>query len=92
MPSEKTVRELPKTFIGRAEVRGFEFVQLEASDKAFLYEVSIPGVARKHYEVFQRRINRRHKVISYPGAKSFGIWAWIYSDLKHAIAKYEEIA
>lgn len=37
------MKELPKEFIGRGEMRGFHFTLLDATDKAYLYKVDMNG-------------------------------------------------
>jgi hypothetical protein len=70
-------RELPETFVGRGEVRGFNFTQIAYSPNAvfptYLYQVDNAGTT--HYEIFARKQNHRHGVISYPTANAFGVWA-----------------
>lgn len=83
--------ELDKTKIGIGEMKGFAFIQMEASDKAYVYAVDMGEVT--YYEVFKRRINTRfeeHKV-SYPTSKAFGIWAWCYRDYEKAINRFNEL-
>jgi hypothetical protein len=65
------MKELATQFIGKGEVKGFEFTQLKAGN-AYLYRVT--NGHSTWYEVFKRKINKWNQV-SYPRAKSFGIWA-----------------
>lgn len=67
------MKELQKEFIGRGDVSGFNFTQLQATDMAYLYMVEYEGV--KYYEVFKRRENARYGCVSYPTSKGFGVWA-----------------
>lgn len=80
---------LPQHFIGKGEVKGYEFRLLSKTDKAFIYEVSSSGT--KHYEVFKYRINKRFSCISYPNSKAFGIWAWTKENLESALLKFQEL-
>ena len=90
MEKENTIRKLPEQFIGRGEVRGFQFSQISMTDRAFCYEVRING-AVTHFEVFRRKINHQYSCESYPTAKAFGIWAWTYPSLEEAIKKLTSI-
>ena len=84
------MKELPKRFMGRGEVKGFIFRQIRCADRAFLYEVNTGGGI--HYEVFRKRINRRFARLSYPTANAFGIWAWTYSSLEKAELRFSQLA
>ncbi len=46
------VKELPKLFEGRGEVKGFTFSQLRTSEKAIIYEVRDNETGNLHFEVF----------------------------------------
>lgn len=83
------VTELRKHFIGRGEVKGFEFEQLSATDNAYLYEVTFNG--EKHYEFFKRKVNTQYNQVSYPTSKAFGVWAWTTSNKDLAIEKFNEL-
>jgi len=73
---------LKKEFVGRGEVKGFNFSQISKTNLGFLYEVDTNGSI--YYEVFQKRINRRFACVSYPTSRAFGIWAWTTTDIKRA--------
>lgn len=77
------IKQLPVQYIGRGEVRGFQFSKFCMTDRAFCYEVRINGVIT-HYEVFRRKINLQYDCESYPTANAFGIWAWTYTCLGKA--------
>ena len=79
------MRELEKEFIGIGEVKGHKFTQIYASKWGFIYEVDTGG--RKYYEVFKRRLNHQYNIVSYPGSKSFGKWAWTIGSLEKAKQK-----
>lgn len=87
--SDDSIRPLELEFIGRGEVKGFEFRQILCGDYAYLYEVQDEG--KIYFEVFQKRINRRYSSISYPTANAFGIWAWTYKDIDPALDKFHSI-
>jgi hypothetical protein len=80
------IKNLPEQFVGRGEVRGFEFIQISKTNRGFCYEVSSNGIIT-HYEVFRRKINKRFNCESYPTAKSFGLWAWTYRTKEEALNK-----
>lgn len=82
--------ELKITFIGRGEVKGFEFTQLYATSTAFCYKV-VSNIGHEHYEVFRRIVNKKHNCISYPKSKSFGKWAWSFYNLQRALDKFNKI-
>lgn len=78
------MKELPKYLKGRGEVRGFTFEQIHCSDRGYIYKVTDDQKGYVHYEVFCRHENSLYKCISYPGSKSFGIWAWCTPSLERA--------
>lgn len=81
------MKELSEHFIGRGEVRGFEFKQIEKTDNGYIYSVIGEGVT--HYEVFKRRENTQFNCISYPNSNSFGVWAWSVNTLEKAKERLE---
>lgn len=83
------IKELALDFIGRGPYKGFEFNQLLASKKAFVYNVNVNGAL--YYEVFYKRINTRFGAVSYPSPEAFGYWAWNYRTLDKAIQKFNEL-
>lgn len=83
------MKPLEKEFIGRGEVKGFKFIQIKATDLAYLYKV-INGNAI-YYEVFKKRENARYGVISYPTSNAFGVWAWTYMSFERAEYKFNEL-
>ena len=86
MEKANTIRQLPEQFIGRGEVRGFQFAQICKTERAFCYGVRINGVIT-HYEVFKRKINNQFACESYPSAKAFSIWAWTFTCLGKVLEK-----
>ena len=83
------MKQLASNFIGKGEVKNYQFSLLGMTDRAFIYEVDTGD--SKYYEVFKKKVNHRFACISYPTAKAFGIWAWTYSDLGAAIKKYNQL-
>lgn len=81
---KSTTLELKKEFFGRGVTKGFQFRQIRATKRGYLYEVTDCSI---YYEVFEKRINKRFACISYPTSKSFGIWAWTYPNLENAIKR-----
>ena len=77
------LKELPIEFIGRGEVKGFTFKQLERSNTACIYEVT-DTLSEKWYEVFKLKINKRFSCYAYPKSKSFGVSAWTCKTLDKA--------
>ena len=84
------LREIPLTFEGKGEVRGYTFTQVKKSEKGYIYEVTRPGLA-PHYEIFERVENKRFGVYSYPGSAAFGHWAWTANTLEMAIHKFNQL-
>ena len=80
--SEIEPTALPLEFEHKSGNTPFKFKQMAKSEKGFIYEVDDEGVI--HYEVFEKRINRRFNTISYPNDNSFGVWAWTYRDKEKA--------
>lgn len=83
------MKDLPKHFIGRGEVRKFKFTRIRCAERAFIYEVDTGD--SKYYEVFKKRRNRRFGNVSYPTSNAFGIWAWVFVTLEHAEKKFKEL-
>ncbi len=78
----KWFKSLDKEFIGRADMKGFSFKQLEINDKSVLYQVTNGN--NIHYEVFKNKGR-------YPFTKAFGAWAWCTSDKDRAYGLYEKL-
>ncbi len=81
------LNELPLRFIGRGEVRGFEFEQIVKNDWGYVYKVRQPGL-QEYYEVFKRIENSRFNRVSYPGSNSFGISAWTCKSQEDAMIRF----
>ena len=78
----KNIIPLKKEFVGRGEVKGFNFSQISKTNWGFLYEVNTGHMI--YYEVFKKRVNHRFVCVSYPTSRAFGIWAWTTTDIKQA--------
>lgn len=83
------IRDIPLDFDGRGEVRGFAFRCCMRNGLAYMYEVVHRDSGHKHWEVFERRENRRFGVVSYPKSSSFGLWAWCCRDYNDALKRYD---
>lgn len=83
------MKELQLEFIGRGQVKGFIFTQLNKSEKAYIYKVDTGSST--HYEVFKRKVNKQFNCISYPSDKAFGYWAWSCSTLQRAEQVFEQL-
>jgi len=83
------MKELEKEFIGKGQVRGFEFTQVKKTEFGYIYKVDTKHTVM--YEVFQKKENSRYSCISYPTNKAFGIWAWTYKSLDSALDRLEDI-
>lgn len=77
---------MDKEFVGRAEMKGFIFKQLEINEKSVLYQVIDENnkTSNVHYEVFKNKGR-------YPFTKAFGSWAWCIRDKDRAYKLYEEL-
>ncbi len=84
------LKELPVEFVGRGEVRGFEFRQIMKSDKGYIYEVRQLEL-KPYYEVFRRIENHRFGCISYPGSSSFGITIWTAKTMADALERFKNL-
>ena len=83
------MKELQEQFIGRGQVKGFAFTQIEKTASYYIYEVKTES--SKYYEVFKRMENTRFGCVSYPTNNAFGTWAWTYLDLNKAEDKADEL-
>lgn len=83
------MRELPTEFVGKGEVKGFHFRQLDKTEKGYLYEVVTESGT--HYEVFERRVNELYGTVTYPSSKAFGIWAYCIGKLDKAKQRLSDI-
>jgi hypothetical protein len=83
------MKELQEEFIGRGQVKGFAFTQIEKTASYYIYEVKTES--SKYYEVFKRMENTRFGCVSYPTNNAFGTWAWTYLDLSKAEDKADEL-
>jgi hypothetical protein len=85
------MRELPISFQGKGEVKGYTFSQKAKSDKAYIYYV-YSGDEISHFEVFEHRVNTRFNCVTYPKSNMFGIWAWCFVDEKKAWDKFNSLS
>ena len=85
------MKELELKFSGTGEVKGYEFEQLDKSKFAYIYKKTHVESGTVSYEVFKRMENRQFDCISYPKSKSFGVWAWEYSDHLAALRCFMDI-
>jgi len=84
-------KELRISFVGRGEVKGFLFEQVEKSNKAYIYEVS-DTFGHKWHEVFTRREDARFGKIAYPKSNSFGLWVWSARTIEKAQLRFNLIS
>lgn len=84
------MKELPKQFNGKGQVKGYAFNQITATPYGYIYtKTSLEG--SKTFEVFKRLENPLYNVVSYPTDKAFGKWAWNTGNLKRANEILESI-
>ena len=76
------MRELKLKFIGKGQVKGFEFTQIKKNQYGYIYKVNTGS--NIHYEVFYHKENKMYECVSYPTNKAFGLWAWTAKDLERA--------
>lgn len=80
------MKELRKEFEGTGEVKGFHFKQVYDGGNFYVYEVTdMTDVRLKHYEVFEKRVNKRFDCETYPRSINFGKWAWTTSTFEQAL-------
>jgi len=79
---------LKEEFEGRGEVKGFNFKQIAATPKAYIYEVTQIDSGEVLYEVFKHKVFKPENRVKYPSSKAFGIWAWTTSDIDKAIIRF----
>lgn len=68
------IRELELQFIGRGEVKGDLFEQLQFNGTLYLYRRTAP-TGRVCYEVFKRKVHPTRGHVRYPHSNAFGPWA-----------------
>lgn len=84
------IKELRSSFEGIGEVRGFMFDKVLDNGRVYVYAVTRDG-GGVHYEVFERRVNDRFGVVSYPKSNAFGDWAYACTRFCDAIRRFEEL-
>lgn len=85
----KKVKDLPNFFIGKGEVRGFEFSLVKHSDKAYLYEVNTGD--NIHYEIFKKESRSNSVIHCRPTSDSYSRWAWTKDTKEEALLKFNEL-
>lgn len=80
---------LEKEFLGKGEVKGFKFKQVQKSNTAYIYEVN--SGSSIYYEVFSRVVNTKRQKEVYPLAKHFSIWAWTQMNYESAKRKFNQL-
>jgi hypothetical protein len=88
--SAEIIKPLPIKFVGRGEVKGYDFTLICKTKWGFCYEVRLDGIIT-HYEVFLRKINKRFGSESYPSAKSFSYWTRTFKTKVQAIRKLNSL-
>jgi hypothetical protein len=83
------MKNLEQNIIGKGEVKGFLFTQMQISSKLYLYKVNTSTTI--HYEVFKRKQKTNSKRHCFPTSKAFGIWAWTYESYEKAIGKFNHL-
>ena len=90
----KNLTKLPITFTGKAEVRGFEFLQFAENANSYIYQVDTGDAL--HYEVFKKKtsavcldfLTRKYSetdfMENYPKRNAFGVTAWTTGSLNKA--------
>lgn len=77
---------------------GFMYTQLQASEKAYLYEQKDKNTGLVvGYEVFRHKEGKAFVVagnfvpasVQFPSNEAFGLWAWTLRTLEQAIARFE---
>jgi hypothetical protein len=85
------IKELSDEFVGIGEVSGYVFRKERSDGYAYLYSVH-GGSNRVYYEIFERRVNDRFGVVSYPKSKAFGKWALTTYDWDKANEYFDEMS
>jgi len=92
------IKELPKKFKGKGEVKGYSFTQIDNQDGVYIYRVEDDESNNDHYEVFNRKLMHPHprmnpqpewdKYVQYPASGAFGISAWTCRTYEDALVRY----
>lgn len=85
------MRQLKTDFIGKGEVKGFEFTQLKKTDYGYIYAVN--NGENVYFEVFKYKENDKYDCVLYPKTKdfAFGAWAFATSTFEHACEILEDL-
>ncbi len=91
---KENTKKLATEFIGKGEVKGFQFRQLIRGRQACLYEVTTQWNTI-HYEVFEIKVfltpKTKEPYEAYPKANAFGVWAWTTNNYDKALEKLKKI-
>lgn len=76
------IKLLKKKFIGRGEVKGFQFTQIYAHDLFYVYQVNCDPSESNHtyYELIKRYSMWGREC--YPGSNTFGRYGWTHQTLE----------
>lgn len=97
-----TTKKLPASFIGKGEVKGFEFNRIMEGKDYYLYSVII-NEQHEHFEVIKKKsakvcIDFEKRKYSdteskeyYPKARAFGEDGFSFKDKNKAVAFFEEL-
>lgn len=98
------INPLKKTFIGKGDVKGFNYMQIDRGGKAAIYQVNIPNCNHTtYYDVFKIKTSnitwdKNGKIVKtntlselYPKANAYGKYAFQFSNLNHAINKFKTL-
>lgn len=93
------IKELEKEFLGKGDVKGFKFTQLEETPEYYIYKkefVRSDGSTSVSYEVFERVVCEITEILKnsekykeythrvvYPSSSQFGLTAWEASTQHH---------
>jgi hypothetical protein len=80
-------KELPPNFVGKGDVKGHSFLQINGSFDAYIHEVC-DTFGKIWYELFKKVYDARFHEIAYPRAKAFGISAWSCRTMEQAQKRF----
>lgn len=90
----ESIKKLATEFVGKGEVKGFQFRQLKRGIRTCLYEVTTQWDT-VHYEVFKIKVfltpKTKDPYEAYPKANAFGVWAWTTYNYEKALQKFKKI-
>lgn len=92
------IQELPITFEGKGEVKGFSFSQIKQRDNMYIYKVT--SEEEVHYELFERNLVHKFDFetktqlddmkVKYPKSGDFGVWAWTFANYQDALDRLHQ--